>query len=85
MPHNRTDRTIDGVPITDGLIVWDYNLDLSVVSTTDHFESHGVRWYQCFNPVTGQRRSDFDGSRMWARHPSTGVPASEVNRAPRVR
>jgi hypothetical protein len=73
-PHRN--RTIDGVPVTPGLAVWDYNLNLSVVTSDP--DAGGMRcpdycgkdhWFA----TTG---GSFNGSRMWVRHPSTGAKAA---------
>ena len=72
-PHENT--TIDGVLITPGLVVWDYNLKVSVVQSDR--DAEGVR---CPDWCDGNHWFDttggmFDGGRMWVRHPSTGVRA----------
>ena len=65
-------RTIDGVRITPGLKVWDYNysntLLLSEMRTVIEPNGYvggdgGVVWFTLDNGGT------FDGSRMWARRP----------------
>jgi hypothetical protein len=57
-------KTIDGVEVTKGLRVWDYNLDPATVTGVQSV-SHGITW---FKTDTGM----FDGSRMWVHHPSDG-------------
>jgi len=57
-------KTIDGVEVTKGLAVWDYNLNPCTVVGVQSV-SHGVTW---FKTSTGM----FDGSRMWVHHPSDG-------------
>ena len=73
------DTTIDGVPVTEGLRVWDYDLQAAVVGPVAYVEA-GVRWYATTRP-DGSRGKDFDAKRMWRRHPSTGqVPPGPPRR-----
>jgi hypothetical protein len=64
-------RTIDGVLIRKGLRVIDYNLDLGVVDSIHHVESHphdrvqDVVWYNIRLDNGG--RSSMDGGRLWTR------------------
>jgi hypothetical protein len=59
-------KTIDGVEVTEGLRVWDYNLRPATVTGIQHVDAAtGITW---FKTDTGM----FDGSRMWVHHPSDG-------------
>ena len=78
LSRTTTSHTIDGHPVTEGLLVWDYNLRPARVIGVDHTANDGTVWWET---DTGM----FDGSRMWVRHPSTrqqatvgGIPPREV-------
>lgn len=64
-----TDVTLDGVPVTPGLAVWDYNLRPTRVLKPC---SHTPGWWDTANGGM------FNGERMWTRHPATGQPAAEA-------
>jgi hypothetical protein len=74
-PHATT--TLDGVLITRNLVVWDYNLRLSVITEDKDM-------YRCPDYCAGDHWFDttsghyFNGSRMWVRHPISGQPAAEA-------
>jgi hypothetical protein len=76
-------RTIDGVPVEPGLIVWDYDLHRSQVAPikgthADPDSEWHDSWdgfYAMVDPDTGDRRSIMTGDRMWYRHPTTGKSA----------
>lgn len=81
-PHGN--KTIDGVLVTPGLWVWDYNLRLSQVQS-DNYAS-AVRGCTAMGATFDGCRSDhwfnttgglFNGSRMWVRHPADGRVAQE--------
>lgn len=59
-------KTIDGIIVTKGMRVWDYNLRQSTVTDRRPFIDNQCKAW--FNTDHGQ----FDGSRMWVRHPTTG-------------
>ncbi len=69
-------KTIDGHQIVDGLRVWDYNLDRSIVDVAaSRAESeYWNGWFEMRSPE-GKRRSSMNGERMWVRHPTTGEKA----------
>jgi len=74
-PHDNT--TIDGVVVTEGLVVWDYNLRISTVMADRDVD------YRCPDYCGNDHWFDttggsFNGSRMWARHPSTRQLAREA-------
>lgn len=87
-PHG--DKTLDGVLITKGMYVWDYNLDLCRV-VKDHTGSgyqhesgycNNGHWYD-LDVVTRENGASYmDASRMWVRHPGTSqraeVAASQI-------
>ena len=67
-------RTADGVPITDGMAVWDYNLDAGFVSLA-HLGDDG--WFEVCRP--GQNRgTSMNADRVCVRHPSTYQTASDA-------
>ena len=70
------DRTIDGVPLTLGMKVWDYDLRPAYVIAVDHVAPDGTTWYATSRTPEGTGAWNlFDAQRMWHRHPSTGVLA----------
>lgn len=76
-PPDRTpDRTLDGVTITPGLRVWDYDLRRAVVGEPIAYGNPAERtWYNMTSAETGGRSSMMDGGRMWTRHPVSGERA----------
>lgn len=62
------DRTADRVPVTEGLIAYDNNLDLVRVTLEGVREDHGVKWYECFDTLTGKRSPMMDGGRLATVH-----------------
>jgi hypothetical protein len=77
-----TTHTLDGVKVTQGLLVWDYDLRVRMVGERNDLYRKDLGlplaadpWYTMTDPVTGHRGSDMNCSRMWANHPSTGEPA----------
>lgn len=74
--------TIDGAEITDGLVVWDYNLRRAVVDVagtswadpTSEYHEYWDGWFD-MRTVNGGRSSTMNGQRMWVRHPTTGEEA----------
>jgi hypothetical protein len=70
---DKTFRTLDGVEITDGLRVWDYNMNRVLVSLDGRqWEENGKLWFDCRNEWTGMLASLMSNDRVWVRHPSTG-------------
>jgi hypothetical protein len=70
------DTTIDGVPVTLGMRVWDYDLRPVTVVEVEHLDPHsGAWWYRCQRTAGQGPGHQFDAKRMWFRHPSTGVTA----------
>jgi hypothetical protein len=72
--------TLDGQPVTPGLRVWDYDLNVRVVAPlegtyADPKSEYHDSWdgfYTMLNPETGSDRcSKMTGDRMWVRHPFT--------------
>lgn len=76
-------RTADGVPITDGLIVWDNNLDVCVVdyATTFYYGVISDHWDGWFDTKRrdGGRAHPLNGERMAVTHPFTGERASATS------
>lgn len=73
--------TSDGVPITDGLVVWDYDLDLARVSFTDTTgvdSAWGFDGWFTLRTVQGDRRKLMNGARMTTRHPFTRQGAASA-------
>ena len=71
-----TYRTNDGVEITHGLPVWDYNLRRVVVSLDGtEWEENGKLWFDTRTVVMGDRASLMSNDRVWTRHPMTGEQA----------
>jgi hypothetical protein len=66
------DRTSDGVEITIGLAVWDYDLELGTVTGEPSAWNPG--WWHV-TPVTANGHKLMDGSRLTTVHPFTGVEA----------
>lgn len=66
--------TSDGVPITPGLLVWNYNYDQDRVVRVGHVEDEMIQGVPTGRTVTWWRteRGLFDGSRMSVQHPVTG-------------
>ena len=70
------DTTIDGVPVTLGMRVWDYDLRPVTVVEVEHLDPHsGAWWYRCQRTAGQGPGHQFDAKRMWFRHPTTGVLA----------
>ena len=70
------DTTIDGVPVTLGMRVWDYDLRPVTVVEVEHLDPHtGAWWYRCQRTAGQGPGHMFDAKRMWHRHPSTGRTA----------
>jgi len=71
-------HTANGVQITDGLAVWDYDLRAGRVDfhlsrvTSPHFDG----WFTVVHQGGG--RSLMNGERLTTRHPFTGQPASDA-------
>lgn len=63
-------KTADGVEITQGLRVWDYNLERGEVDLT-HLDSQG--WFDV--NVDSGGRSYMNAERVCTRHPFTGERA----------
>ena len=73
--------TVDGVEITDGLVVWDYDLDLSRVSfadTTGMDSTWGFDGWFGLRTVADNRRKLMNGERMVTVHPSTRQRAADA-------
>jgi hypothetical protein len=73
--------TVDGVEITDGLLVWDYDLDLSRVSfadTTGMDSAWGFDGWFGLLTVSGDRRKLMNGERMVTVHPFTRQRAADA-------
>jgi len=66
-----TTHTLDGVEVVPGLLVWDYDLRARRVVRIAYTD-HGNPWWELEDPVTEERGSDMDASRMWVYHPSNG-------------
>lgn len=67
-------RTADGVPIVDGMRVWDYNLDRGVVDLSEGRRriGYGLPFTGWFDVrLDGGGRSWVDASRVATRHPMT--------------
>ena len=80
-PTTPVHRTVDGVEITDGLWVWDYDLDLSRVSladTTGMDSDHFDGWFGLWS--FGGRRKLMNGERMVTVHPFTRQLAADAAR-----
>lgn len=76
-------RTVDGVEIVDGLLVWDYDLDLSRVSfadTTGMDSTWGFDGWFTLRTVDGGNRKLMNGERMVTRHPVTHQLAADAAR-----
>jgi len=58
-------RTIDNVPVIQGLRVIDYNLDTGSVHSVNHVTAQGVAWFDITLDKGG--RSTMDGGRLWTR------------------
>lgn len=70
------EKTIDGVPLTPGMKVWDYDLRPAYVIELHHVAQDGTAWYRTTRSPDGTGAWNlFDAQRMWHRHPSTGVLA----------
>lgn len=69
-------RSIDGYDITEGMRVWDYNLDPGVVRLAERtMEYHdGDVWFEVV-PDGLDRGSAMNGTRVWKLHPRTRQPA----------
>lgn len=57
--------TIDGVPVTVGLRVIDYNIDKGVVDGVHHVANDGTVWWSVARDKGGW--STMDGLRLWTR------------------
>lgn len=69
MPLSTT-HTLDGVEVVPDLLVWDYDLRPCRV-TGVAFHDRSIPWFATQH-LDGTRGKDFDASRLWFRHPSTG-------------
>jgi hypothetical protein len=58
-------RTIDGVLVTEGLRVIDYDLNKGEVRAADHIAADGTAWFRITLDRGGS--SVMDGLRMWTR------------------
>jgi hypothetical protein len=73
--------TADGVEITDGLVVWDYDMDLSRVSladTTGMDSPWGFDGWFGLRTVSDNRRKLMNGERMVTVHPFTRQRAADA-------
>lgn len=73
----RTMRTADGVKITDGLAVWDYNLNPGTIALAS-LDTGG--WFDVYSPDGA--RSYMNAERVGTRHPHTRQMAAEVLAGP---
>jgi hypothetical protein len=74
-------RTVDGVEVVDGLLVWDYDLDLARVSFADTSgmdSAYGFDGWFTLRTVDGGRRKLMNGERMTTRHPFTRQLAADA-------
>lgn len=78
-------RTLDGVLITDGLPVWDYDLCLGTVDFAETSLGsltgmNGPHWDGWFRVKRANRagHSLMNGARLWAQHPHTNQPAKDA-------
>lgn len=73
--------TADGIEIVDGLVVWDYDMDLSRVSfadTTGMDSAWGFDgWFGLLTVSEGQLKL-MNGVRMTTVHPFTGQRAADA-------
>lgn len=73
--------TVDGFPVTDGLVVWDYDMDLSRVSfahTSGMDSPWGFDgWFGLLRVSDGARKL-MNGERMVTRHPRTRQLAADA-------
>lgn len=81
--HNTPDldpgRTADGYPITDGMAVWDYNLERGYVRLADAFEDGGPGgpvWFLVVPTPDARLGHSMNGERVCIRHPFTGESAN---------
>ncbi len=77
-PDTPVHVTGDGVPITDGLLVWTNNLDLARVSFTDTRDLHSPSfdgWFMV-RLVHNDAQRCLNGERLGTRHPFTRQPAA---------
>lgn len=67
-------RTIDGFPLEDGMLAWDYDLEPVRVdfSTAKPEYADGDQWFYCDRILKPGSRSLMNSTRLWVRHPSTG-------------
>jgi len=70
----RQPRTANHVLLTDGMTVWDSNLDRVTVDLSRSFEENGEIWFYA-TKTTGGRREMVSESRTTTRHPFTGEQA----------
>lgn len=80
MSELSTTHTLDGVRVTPGLHVWDYDLRHRIVGDVA-YTSGGDPWYRMLDPQTKRHGSDMNPSRMWVRHPATGATAGDFEGA----
>jgi hypothetical protein len=74
-------RTVDGVLITDGLLVWDYDMDLSRVSFADTSgmdSTWGFDGWFGLRTVSGDELKLMNGERMVTIHPFTRQRAADA-------
>lgn len=69
--------TADGYPITDGMEVWDYNLEPGIVNLS-RLGDDG--WFEVRKPGA-HRGISMNAERVCVRHPSTGQTASDALKA----
>jgi hypothetical protein len=77
--------TLDGVPVTHGLRVWDYDLRPGMVDLThtkpsdwepsSMYPGRTTLWFRVIGPQQGPRGSLMNAERCWVKHPFTGERA----------
>lgn len=73
-------QTLDGCRISDGLRVWDYDLDRVVIDLSRVFEEinqndGSVAYWFDVQRVDGGGRKLMSNTRVWRSHPFTGEAA----------
>jgi hypothetical protein len=68
-------RTADGVPIVDGMRVWDNNVERVIVRLAGSWEEYGRLWFDTSNAATGLQSHVMSNDRVATRHPRTGEEA----------
>lgn len=69
-----TDQTADTYPISQGMFVWNNNLDIVVVGKRQADTPYESGWYDMITP-DGKRSSMMNGERMAVQHPSSRAHA----------